>query len=342
MTKPATLVWVSGKRTKITNRATTIHALDKNDRLVVANIPTVHIADEEKVVGCEEYRYLVPQWWAHQNKLRWEPALPRGTYAIPRKDFNFVFINDMGSPLVDTRRFAVIEQGDASPRQREFFFATTQPASEYEQFQQRLASRVTQKEPEMEQVNLSNYSLYAMRTAKMMNTQDMLLHGALGICTEVGEMAEGMTTEVPERLQYMVKELGDLFWFINYTSKANDGVGLEGLTTQDPSAPVTPQFLTLRMAALAADVGSMIKAAVFYGKPLNSDDLQAALAKLTHVAQAFAIGLEVPLADVLRTNIEKLKKRYPDAYSDLDAVERKDENPQPSASGEATPAYVAQ
>ena len=72
MRKNSDLVWVTGIRTKITSRSVTIRALDRTGRLRSAVLAMAHLHMEEKVVAKEEYRFLVPQWWAYQEKLTWQ------------------------------------------------------------------------------------------------------------------------------------------------------------------------------------------------------------------------------------------------------------------------------
>jgi hypothetical protein len=116
MNKPAELVWIYGKRTKVTHRSQTIHTLDKNDSLRVAIIPSVHIHAEEKVVGADEYRYLVPQWWAHQNKIKWSsthPLIGNKVMAVGAVKPTEVHEDCRDIIFNNEERFAVLDTNDA-------------------------------------------------------------------------------------------------------------------------------------------------------------------------------------------------------------------------------------
>ena len=75
--------------------------------------------------------------------------------------------------------------------------------------------------------------------------------------------------------------------------------------------------LTTTGVGLAAESGEfleIVKKMVFQGKPWNDDNREHLIIELGdvlwHVAQA-CMALEVSFDDVVATNVEKLKKRYP-------------------------------
>lgn len=186
-------------------------------------------------------------------------------------------------------------------------------------------------------VTVQNYAILARRTAKVMGCRDMLGHGALGLLTEVGELGEANLDL--KTADYIIKELGDVMWFCAYIYQANFGVPMELHVLPAPQEVTRPfSRENYQLLKCASNVGTMIKARLYYDKPLNgaalSDELYACIASVRQICLGFCI----PFEEVLQTNIEKLRLRYPDKYTDQDAVERKDE----ADPAGATPAYVNQ
>jgi NTP pyrophosphatase (non-canonical NTP hydrolase) len=188
----------------------------------------------------------------------------------------------------------------------------------------------------------NQYQALAMRTAKMFPTFEMnLLHAALGIGSESGELAETIAAnwmDLPgaQGTANIGEETGDGSWYVALLS-AHMGWNFEDLLiTADmavyalsyglhkSSQMLSPAAMQLMLNAFAGEILTVVKAHVIYGKPLNTEHLktQASLYLTTLAFIAEAHGLL--FADVLDQNIEKLRKRFPDKYSDADALARAD------------------
>jgi NTP pyrophosphatase (non-canonical NTP hydrolase) len=61
-----------------------------------------------------------------------------------------------------------------------------------------------------------------------------------------------------------------------------------------------------------------------YNKPIDTENLEEELGDVLFYVQMFCNILETNMEQLIRQNMEKLRKRYPDGYSDLAAQERKD------------------
>jgi len=182
-------------------------------------------------------------------------------------------------------------------------------------------------------VTPEQYSALAMRTAKIMDRREMLLHGSLGLCTEVGEFAEGMPTvknPKPE-LMYVAKEIGDGFWFCNYIISAM-GMEFAPMLRFAEAMGYSQDSALADYAARAGAVGSRIKAYGYYGKALDSDGLRVDLMNVLNTLCKICGYMQLPVDAVLGLNIHKLQERYPEKYSDADAIARKDE---PAVAGQA-------
>ena len=184
--------------------------------------------------------------------------------------------------------------------------------------------------------SIDDYQELAMRTAKIMEMHEMLNHGALGILTEVGELAEpiiAMAEQGPEMetaqadmlAASFTEELGDGMWFAAYLANAL-GLQLSFVldTYRHAQERASPGILTLKYAAAAAAVGSRIKSFCFYSKPLDNEKLAEELSWFVFYNACLVQELGLNGPDVLRANIAKLSKRYPEKYTDQAAIERAD------------------
>ena len=90
------------------------------------------------------------------------------------------------------------------------------------------------------------------------------------------------------------------------------------------------------MLAAAGEVGTLIKAYVFYGKEMDNEYLTAQLYEVLTSVHNMAQGFGLTFVEILQANIDKLALRYPSKFNQQDALARQDET------GAATPAYVSQ
>jgi NTP pyrophosphatase (non-canonical NTP hydrolase) len=100
------------------------------------------------------------------------------------------------------------------------------------------------------------------------------------------------------------------------------------MRTADPGQSRERRLLNaaLGLCGEAGEFADSIKKAEFHGHPLDCPDLEKELGDvLWYVAQACeALGLE--LSTVMQTNIEKLRRRYPDGFSSERSLQRSPED----------------
>lgn len=187
-------------------------------------------------------------------------------------------------------------------------------------------------------MELQEYQTLAMRTAKQMDVTAMLAHGAMGCMTEAGEFAYTASLHFEDGSWHRdnaLEELGDGLWFANYMATA---LGTSLLSIGGRAMFAMPRMLqgdgnphsgdlvgmTLNYCAASENVGTPIKAYVYYGKPLDEGVLQTALAIFYKRIMALAAICGFTMSQVAEYNIAKLKKRYPEKYTDAAAIERAD------------------
>lgn len=147
---------------------------------------------------------------------------------------------------------------------------------------------------------------------------ERLLHAAMGLCTEVGELFE------LESEEHMVEEIGDVFW---YLALAHDALGLDFDTSEieydftdwEPRGETPLDTFTIYSTELL----DMVKKQVFYGREI---DVKKAELTLFTLKMALCFGLEsegFKVADVLQANVNKLTTRYPEKFTE-DAANNRD------------------
>lgn len=188
-------------------------------------------------------------------------------------------------------------------------------------------------------MDIIEYAPLAMRTAKVMDDRDMLVHGALGVCTEAGEFA--MTASnflnyggLLDRANVM-EELGDGAWFTVYVLLSM-GIDVPQINFELLKGTVVSAVETnhidhlsvgveaLAYAAAAEKIGTPVKAHAFYGKDLDRAGVTLACVEVLRQIYKLCLVTGVDFSEMLEGNIAKLKKRYPNKYSDEDALARAD------------------
>lgn len=76
------------------------------------------------------------------------------------------------------------------------------------------------------------------------------------------------------------------------------------------------------MATEVAEFIDQLKKHIFYGKPLDTVNLKEELGDNTWYERIAVDELETTLFDIYYTNIEKLKARFPDKFSEESALDR--------------------
>ena len=187
-------------------------------------------------------------------------------------------------------------------------------------------------------MKISEYQDFALRTAKALPIKSQLVHAALGIASESGELANVINAawmklyfdpnEIPE-------EIGDGCWYAALLASLFEwdfkDMFLDPATASDMSVSLAgavlgrnPVALCMQWTAFAGEIVSCVKSHVIYGKELDVALLEKNLKLFVTTAALLASIHSIPLEHILALNISKLQKRYPEEYSDFNAIERKD------------------
>lgn len=182
---------------------------------------------------------------------------------------------------------------------------------------------------------LNEYHDLAQRTAKQFPTmQGNLTHAALGLSTE---FLEAMTAISSVHVQ---EEIGDMIWYLPVLSAAlgwrlGDIVAeyltipAEVTTADRLQAEKNPWGIGISQHGCQAvgNIVTMVKRVVVYDKALTSDmlsqvrnDIVNCMTYSVRIARSHGFTL----SDALKSNIDKLRVRYPNAYSNEAAEARAD------------------
>ncbi|MGD6829035.1 nucleoside triphosphate pyrophosphohydrolase family protein [Bacillus pumilus] len=80
----------------------------------------------------------------------------------------------------------------------------------------------------------------------------------------------------------------------------------------------------LGLSGESGEVVDIIKKHVFHGHSLDKDKIVKELGDVMHYVAGIATLLEIELPEVLEGNIDKLKKRFPEGFSEAASIVRVD------------------
>lgn len=80
----------------------------------------------------------------------------------------------------------------------------------------------------------------------------------------------------------------------------------------------------LGLTGEAGEVADSIKKTIFHGHKMDYDGLVKELGDVCWYLALLCHAIDVPLEEVMTLNIEKLKKRYPEGFSESASINRKE------------------
>lgn len=176
-------------------------------------------------------------------------------------------------------------------------------------------------------MDFQTYRPLALRTAKMFPTQiENMRHVALGLLTEIGEFAtevkrieiygKPMTAEMRE---HMIEELGDFQWYLPLGFMCIGADPRYIIETEKIRPSI--ESLTFSIAASVGTIAAIVELRLIEEERSTMIDLLSALQLL---CDRLAVHLNIDAGEVRARNIEKLRLRYPDTYTDVAAEARAD------------------
>ena len=81
---------------------------------------------------------------------------------------------------------------------------------------------------------------------------------------------------------------------------------------------------SLGLPCEAGEVGDIMKKHIYHNHPLNTNEVIKEMGDTLWYMANLCTLLEIDLSEVAERNIEKLKKRYPNGFSQEDSINRKE------------------
>lgn len=147
-------------------------------------------------------------------------------------------------------------------------------------------------------------------------SKDMILHGAVGMASEMHEVHNALFSETSIG-DSIIPELGDVMWYMAILL-SGAGLDMEDIEFYSLCDQIDEPYEDLRDNV--SKVLDKAKRMIFYNAPFEGSlkSVQLIMACIHMIAEEHDHSLE----DVATLNIEKLKVRYPDKYSDANAINR--------------------
>jgi NTP pyrophosphatase (non-canonical NTP hydrolase) len=165
------------------------------------------------------------------------------------------------------------------------------------------------------------------------------LHFAIGLASELEEFQEALEyaeddkNELAEAEVLVREELGDFFWYLagllNVLDKTLATVIGDALdeafcwprgSVKEPGAEF--DVILNGLCVFVGRIADRVKKEVFYGKPEEDQVLYEQLMLLTRQLLFICQVTGINPNEVIQTNIDKLATRYPDKFTEGDALDR--------------------
>ena len=152
---------------------------------------------------------------------------------------------------------------------------------------------------------------------------------SLGISDEIGEIHEAAAAheksgKPQEAILLLREEIGDLCW---YTAGVCDVMGHLFLHIMkgkpfEPESLADVDIVFKQLARGAGMIAGQVKKHVFYGKHYDAGYIVVGLGDIAEAAMSLAIFYDLDFNKILVDNIAKLAARYPDKFTEEDAINR--------------------
>jgi len=116
--------------------------------------------------------------------------------------------------------------------------------------------------------------------------------------------------------------------FVNFLRRRQDYVRGAISTESDVPIPGWPPRLVrtlhaaLGLADEAGEIAKAVKSCIFYGSKFDSENLKEEAGDLLWYLAILSDAIGVPLDEIMDANLRKLRARYPDGFTQDDALNR--------------------
>ena len=168
----------------------------------------------------------------------------------------------------------------------------------------------------------------------MNSRQTDLLHATAGMVTEAGEILEVITSswmhDSPINSVHLCEEIGDYVWYLAMALRTTDS-SFDHVSTLLQDFPVNSHaknpyakrmLCAMRLSSCTAECLDAIKKKLMYSKPVNYDAFALMLSEQYTYINTLATLEGTDLPTIMAANIAKLQARYPDKFTNDNAINR--------------------
>lgn len=143
-----------------------------------------------------------------------------------------------------------------------------------------------------------------------------ILHAAMGLASEIGELTAAIKAESPSSID-VIEELGDALWYCAVGLHTADGALAFSPLPSDAEVNVPRDawgecsvWLEL-LVVEAGEILSIAKAWIYYGRDMDLMRLRVRFEMAVHCLQIIGARCSMSTSDIMETNVRKLHgKRY--------------------------------
>lgn len=133
-----------------------------------------------------------------------------------------------------------------------------------------------------------------------------LLHGAIGIITELAELSQGIESDDTINIG---EELADILWYLSIFERELD-FELEEIESEND------------ISNSAAEILDIFKKKMYYNKSYNVDSLKKYCNGVFSGVKGFCTSYNLDINKLRQNNIDKLKVRFPNKFTSNNANNR--------------------
>jgi NTP pyrophosphatase (non-canonical NTP hydrolase) len=142
-----------------------------------------------------------------------------------------------------------------------------------------------------------------------------LLHGVMGILTELEELME-FDDEVNKK-----EEVADVFWYLALLDRKLN-LNLEIPTFENNITQIKNEAIIVNMFKQSALLMDILKKKIYYNKSIELQTFSDIVKDIFHTLCVFCSYNRIKIPKILNSNIEKQKARYGDKFSSERAINR--------------------
>ncbi len=172
----------------------------------------------------------------------------------------------------------------------------------------------------LEEYKTASSRTFAYRKNPLNEYTTDLLHCSIGICTEAGELVEAF---YEKDLVNKGEEIADQMWYVsNLARMLNLDINIFNHDKDCAKKIISQKILIDLSYNYSSELLDIFKKHIYYGKELDLKDIERKLITIVSNLNNLVDILDLEMEKLLENNIEKLKIRFPDKFSQENALNR--------------------